>query len=128
MAYHNRRVELEGLVIDYEPAIGDMYRTLYFTIGLGPREKIAVFTSGDRADAIAKASDLVGEAFQACEPVVVVGKLKADQGTVAELRLEWVGYAGRIIDVTRGRKTQPGFDAGGIRIVPSIGISTTISH
>ena len=129
-AYHNERVELVGYVVDYEPAGGDTYRTLHFTLGLGPDEKVAVFGSGYTADAIAKASGMVGEAFEDREPVSVIGKLKVaggPDGPGAELRLESVEYKGRKIDVARGRKTRPGFDVGGWRIVPSVGISTSFS-
>lgn len=129
-AYHNERVELIGYVVDYEPAGGDTYRTLHFTLGLGPDEKVAVFGSGYTADAIAKASGMVGEAFEGREPVSVIGKLKVaggPDGAGAELRLESVEYKGRKIHVARGRKTRPGFDVGGWRIVPSVGISTSFS-
>ncbi len=128
--YRNERVELSGRVVDYEPASGDRYRTLYFTLGAGPEEKIPVFGSGYGADAIAKASDLVGEAFRAGEPLTVVGRLKTSGGSDpgrAELKLESVEFGGRRIDVTKGRKTQPGFEVGGFHIVPSIGISATFS-
>lgn len=126
--YHKKRVELSGMVLDYEPARGDTYRTLQFTLGVGPNEKIPVFCSGYTADAIAKASDLAGEAFRARKPVIVVGILRTDEVAPAELKLESIEYGDRIIDVTRGRKTRPGFDAGGFRIVPSIGIGVVIGH
>jgi len=129
-AYHNERVELIGYVVDYEPAGGDTYRTLHFTLGLGPDEKVAVFGSGYTADAIAKASGMVGEAFEERGPVSVIGKLEVaggPDGAGAELRLESVEYKGRKIHVARGRKTRPGFDVGGWRIVPSVGISTSFS-
>jgi len=128
--YDNKRVELRSRVIDFEPAQGDTYRTLHFTLGLGPNEKIPVFASGHTADSIEKASVLIGEAYSERGLLIVVGKLKAYEGTApaaAELKLETVEYNGRIIDVTKGRQTQPGFDAGGIRIVPSIGIGVTIN-
>ena len=127
--YNNQRVELTGQVIDYEPAIGDTYRTLHFKLGFGPEEKISVFCSGYGADAIAKASNLVGEAFETGGTLLVVGKLKAGEGdgTSAELALESVEFGGRRIDVTRGRKTRTGFEVGGFHITPSIGIGATFS-
>lgn len=123
-AYHNRRVELTGNVIDYEPAAGDTYRTFQFTLGIGPEEKIRVSGSGYTADAIAKASDLVWEALVAREPLTVVGTIEADEGVPPELRLESVEYEGRRIDVTRGRNARRGL--GGFRIVPSFGLNITI--
>lgn len=132
-AHKNERVELTGHVITYEPARGDAYRTLLFTIGYGPDKKIAVFSSGYTADAIAKASALVEEAFDANEPLTVVGKLKvapdAETAGGAELRLESVEYKGQKIDVTRGRKTRPGFSVGvgGWYFTPSVGVGATIT-
>jgi hypothetical protein len=128
-AFDNRRVELVGQVVDYEPARGDTYRTFRFTLGFGPQEKIPVVCSGYTADAIAKASALVGEAAEAEGAVVAIGKLQAGEGerATAELALESVEFEGRRIDVTRGRKTRSGFDVGGFHIIPSIGISTTFS-
>ncbi len=132
-AHKNKRVELTGHVVTYEPARGDAYRTLHFTIGYGPDEKIAVFSSGYTADAIAKASALVEEAFDAGEPLTVVGKLKVapDAKTTAgaELRLESVEYKGQKIDVRRGRKTRPGFSVGvgGWYFTPSVGVGATIT-
>ena len=123
-AYHNHRVEIIGRVIDYEPAGGDTYRALHFTLGYGSEEKVFVFGSGYAA-AVAKASSLVGDAFRTGEPVMVIGKLKA--GKNAELRLESVEHRGRKIDVTRGRRTRPGFDVGGFHVTPSIGINATIT-
>lgn len=127
--YNNQRVELTGQVIDYEPARGDTYRTLHFTLGSGPEEKISVFCSGYGADAIAKASNLTGEAFETGETLIVIGKLKAGEGdgTSAELALESVEFGGRRIDVTRGRKSRTGFEVGGFHITPSIGIGATFS-
>ena len=126
--YRNERVELSGRVVDYEPASGDEYRTLYFSLGAGPEEKISVFGLGYGADAISKAADLVGEAFKAGEPLTVVGRLKtAGEPGRAELRLESVEFGGRRINVTKGRKTKPGFEVGGFHIVPSIGINATFS-
>ena len=127
--YNNQRVELTGQVIDYEPARGDTYRTLHFTLGFGPEEKISVFCSGYGADAIAKSSNLVGEAFEAAGTLIVIGKLKAGKGdrTSAELALESVEFGGRRIDVARGRKTRTGFEVGGFHITPSIGIGATFS-
>ena len=126
--YHDKRVEFSGRVIDYEPATGDEYRALRFTIGVGPSKKIPVYGGGYGADAIAKASDLVGEAYRSDETLTVVGKLKAAGGNgPAELRLESVGFEGRKIDLRRGRKTRPGFEVGGFHITPSIGVSATFT-
>jgi len=127
--YDNQRVELTGQVIDYGPARGDTYRTLRFTLGSGPEEKISVFCSGYEADAIAKASDMVGEAFAAGGTLVVVGKLNAGDGDQAsvELDLETAEFGGRRIDVSRGTRTHSGFDVGGFHITPSIGIGATFS-
>ncbi|UCD58376.1 MAG: hypothetical protein JSV16_04470 [Candidatus Hydrogenedentota bacterium] len=130
-AHKNERVEVTGDVIDYEPARGDAYRTLQFTLGLGPDEKILVFSAGYTADAIAKASKLVEEAFRAREPITVAGKLRVgpEAETVGgvELRLERVEYRGRKIDVTRGRRTRPGFEVGAWHVTPSIGIGATFT-
>ena len=51
-AHKNERIEVTGNVINYEPARGDAYRTLSFTMGVGPQEKIAVFIAGYNADAM----------------------------------------------------------------------------
>jgi hypothetical protein len=128
-AYDNQRVELTGKVVDYEPARGDTYRTLYFSLGFGPDETMAVSYSGYEADAIAKASALVSDAFETGGILIVVGELKAGEGEGAstELVLESVEFGGRRIDVTRGRKTRTGFEVGGFHIVPSIGIGATFS-
>lgn len=128
--YNKQRLELRGRVIDFEPAQGDTYRTLHFTLGLGPQEKIPVFASGHTVDSIEKASILIGEAYSEKGLVTVIGRLKAYDGAApaaVELELETVEYSGRIIDVTKGRQTQPGFDAGGIRIVPSIGVGVILT-
>lgn len=128
--YKNEYVELTAHVIDYEPDRGDTYRTLYFTIGLEPDEKIAVSAAGYTAEAISKASILVGEAFEAHGLLTVTGKLKVgkqQQSTAAELKLRSVEYEGRKIDVRQGRKTKPGFRVGGAVISPSIGIGVTFS-
>ena len=130
-AHKNERIEVTGHVVDYEPARGNAYRTLYFTLGLEPDGKIAVFSSGYTADAIAKASALVREAFEAREPLTVVGKLKIDEKAeaepVAELRLESVEYGGRKVRVNRGRRTRSGMSVGGWYFRPSIGIGATFS-
>lgn len=128
-AYDNRRIELSGWVIEYEPARGDTYRTLRFTLGFDFDEKVPVFCSGYEADAIAKASILVGEAFETGGTLVVIGNLKAGEGdgTPAEVMLESVEFAEQHIEVTSGRKTRSGFDVGGFHITPSIGIGATFS-
>ena len=130
MAHKNKRVELTGNVLDYEPARGDTYRTLFFALGFGPDEKIPVSVAGYNAEAIAKASALVKEAFDSREQLTAVGKLKveADEGAGSpELKLDAVEYRGRKIDVTRGRKTQPGFEVGGFVFSPSIAVGATIT-
>ena len=130
-AHKGERIELTGHVIDYEPAGGDTYRTLNFTLGLGLDDKILVYGAGYTAEAIAKASQLLGEAFEAGGPVTVSGKLRidpdAETDAAAELRLESVEYGGRKINVTRGRKTRPGFEVGGWHFTPSIGIGMTFT-
>lgn len=130
-SYHNQRIEITGYVVEYEPARGDTYRTLHFALGSGPEKKVSVFSFGYGADSISKASDLVGEAFRAGEPISVVGELRAgeDPGRApgAEIRLESVEFRGRKIDVTRGRRTRAGFDLGDFHITPSILIDATIT-
>jgi hypothetical protein len=129
--YRNQRLELTGKVIDYEPARGDTYRTLLFTLGVGPTKKIPVFASGYTAEAIAKASQLVGEAHTANQPLTVTGKMKIgkteNDPAAAELRLESVEYAGRKVDVKHGQKTRPGFQVGGFVFTPSVGVGATIT-
>ena len=129
--HKNKYVEITGYVIDYEPARGDTYRTLYFTLGLEPDEKMPVSAAGYTADALFKASMLVGDAFEAHEPLTATGKLKVrkqDESEGTELRLRTVEYGGTKVDVTRGPKTEPGFGmGGGWRIIPSIGIDATIT-
>jgi hypothetical protein len=130
-AYKGKRLELTGYVMDYEPARGDAYRTLYFILASGPDDRLPVFASGYTADAIAKASALIGRAYETQEPLTVTGTLKVSQEgetpSRPELRLETVEYAGEKIDVTRGRKTAPGFDVGGWVVTPSIGVGITIT-
>ena len=129
-AHKNERIEVAGNVINYEPARGDAYRTLSFTMGVGPQEKIAVFIAGHNADAIAKASTLIGEAFEAGKSITAIGKVKIDskaEQAVPELRLESVEYEGRKIDVTRGRKARPGLRIGGGYFGSSVGIGATIT-
>jgi len=128
--HRNKRVELTGYVFDYEPARGDVYRTLYFTVGSSPEEKIGVGCEGYTAGAIEKASRLVEQAFEAREPITVVGKVRIEtkDDTISrhELQLESVRYREQEIVVTRGRKTSPGFEIGGWHVTPSIGIQATI--
>jgi hypothetical protein len=128
-AFDNRRIELTGQVIDYEPAIGDIYRTLRFIFGSDAGQAITIIYSGYEADAIAKASILVGDAFEAGGILTVVGTLSAGEGdgASAEVTLESVEYKGRRIDIAGGRKTRTGFEAGGFHITPSIGIGVTFS-
>jgi len=128
--HKNERVEVVGKVINYEPARGDAYRTLSFTMGDGSHEKIAVFIAGYNADAIAKASTLIGEAFEAGKPITAIGTVKIDskaEQTVPELRLESVEYEGRKIDVSRGRKARPGLQIGGGYFGSSVGVGATIT-
>ena len=129
--YKNKYVSLTGYVIDFEPARGDTYRTLFFTLGVGPDEKIAVSAAGYTAEAISKASMLVGHAYLEHELLTASGRLKVkelDESKEVELKLRVIEYAGSKIDVTQGRKTQPGFQfGGGWRIIPSIGIDATIT-
>lgn len=128
--YKNERVEVTGNIIDYEPARGDAYRTLSFTIGSGPRQKLNAFVAGYNADAIAKASTLIGEAFEAGEPITATGKIKVDskvEQAIPELSLESVEYDGRKIDVKRGRKTRSGLSIGGGYFGSSIGVGATVT-
>ena len=119
--YKNKNIELTGHVVDYEPIRGDTYRTLVFTLGVEPDEKIFVSAAGYSAEAIAKASILVREAHEEHEHITVTGKLKVakDQESAApELKLKTVAYGGQKIDVTGGRRTQPRFNVGvGIGVI-----------
>ena len=128
-AYRNRRIELVDFVQDYEPSRGDVYRTLHFTLGPAPNEKIQVVCSGYTVDAIEKASLLVAKAFENHEAIAVVGKVRMDKRTITgyELLLETVRYKGQEIVVTRGHKTRPGFEVGGWHFTPSIGVQATIT-
>ena len=130
-AYKNKNVALTGYVIDFEPARGDTYRTLYFMLGVGSDEKIAVSAAGYTAESISKASMLVGQAFEEHELLTATGRLKVrkqDESDKVELKLRVIEYGGRKIDVARGRKAQAGFQfGGGWRIVPSIGIDANIT-
>ncbi len=130
-SYANQRVELTGYVLDYQPAAGDTYRTLNFSLGLSPNEKLAVTAAGYTAASIAKASTLVEEARRNQELITVVGKMKveATERTVSrsELRLESVEYKGQKIRVTQGPRSQPGLSVGGWYFSPSIGIGATIT-
>ncbi len=128
--HKNERIEVTGKVINYEPARGDSYRTLSFTMGVGQQQKLNAFIGGHNADAIAKASTLVGEAFEAGKPVTVIGKVKIDskvEQAIPELRLESVEYEGQNIDVTQGKKTRSGLSIGGGYFGSSIGIGATVS-
>jgi hypothetical protein len=126
--YKGKRVELTGLVLDYKPAQGDIYRTLFFTLGRQPEGELLVVGTGYTAEAIAKASFLVEQAFEAHEPITVSGKLKLPKNAPPELRLESIRYKGQEIKTTKGPKTRPGFgfSVGGAYITPSIGIGATI--
>jgi hypothetical protein len=126
--YKNKRVELTGLVLDYKPAQGDVYRTLIFTLGPHPEGELLVVGTGYRAEAIAKASFLVEQAYEANEPITVSGKLKLPKNAPPELRLETIRYKGQEIKVNKGPRTRPGFgfSVGGAYITPSIGIGATI--
>jgi hypothetical protein len=120
--YNDRRVELTGFVLGYEPLSGDIYRTLQFRLGTEQGEGIEVFGAGYTAKAIADASALVRNAFETHEPVTVVGTLSVSEGAPAELRLESLQYRGQTIAVTRGHRSLPGIGAGGWYIAPSIGV------
>jgi hypothetical protein len=114
-AHRNERIELSGYVIDYEPARGDTYRTLVFTLGGESGEKILVSAAGYSAEAIAKASILVREAYEASATITVTGKLtvaKNDESAVPELSLRTIEYGGQKIDVTKGHRTKPRFNIG----------------
>ena len=126
--YKNKRVELTGLVGDYKPAQGDVYRTLVFTLGRQPGRELLVVGTGYTAEAIAKASFLVEQAYEANEPITVSGKLKLPKNAPPELRLETIRYKSQEIKVNKGPRTRPGFgfSVGGAYITPSIGIGATI--
>ena len=126
--FKNERVELTGYIKDFTPAQGDLYRTLLFTLEQGPDERLLVVGAGDTAEAIAKASLLVEQAYEAQEPVIVVGKLKLSETAPPELRLESVRYKGKEIDITAGpRPRRGGLSIGGGVVTGSIGIGATIT-
>jgi hypothetical protein len=127
-AYKGKRLELTGFVIEYEPARGDVYRTLQFTLGYGPEEKLRVYAAGYTADAITKASILVRNAYESGKPLTVTGKLELGApDSHPELKLETIEYLGEKINVSRGPRTSSGFELGGWQFVPSIGIEATIT-
>ncbi len=122
-AYNDKRIELSGPVFNYEPASGDLYRTLHFTLGNESGELIEVFGSGYTAKAIADASALVREAFENREPITVVGVLSVPPNAPPELKLESVQYRGQTIDIGRGHRSVPGVGAGGWYVAPSFGVN-----
>jgi hypothetical protein len=129
-SHKNERVQVTDYVAAYEPARGDTYRTLSFALGSQPGTHIAVSCAGYNAEAIAKASALVGKAFENHGRITVTGKAKVDSKTepaLSELRLESVEYGGRKINVSRGRRTRPGFGVGGWYFSPSIAVGATIT-
>jgi len=121
-AYKDKRVEISGFVIAFEPLSGDAYRALHFKLGSESGEQIEVSGSGYTAKAIADASALVREAFENREPITVVGLLSVPPDAPPEIKLESVQYKGETIDIGRGRRSLPGVGAGGWYIAPSIGI------
>lgn len=127
--YRNERVELTGNVLDFDPARGDTYRTLDFLLGYGEGERIRVFYAGYTAEAISKASALVGKAYEKNEPVTVVGKVRVEKNNpdaVPELKLESVEYGGEKVNVGGGPSTRPGFSVGGWYFTPSVGVGVTL--
>jgi hypothetical protein len=126
--YKNERVELTGLVEDYKPVQGDIYRTLIFTLAQAPEEKILVVGAGYTAEAIAKASFLLEQAYEAKEPITVVGKLKLNEKAPPEVQLESIRYRGQEVKITGGPRTRPGgLSIGGGVVTGSIGIGATIT-
>jgi starvation-inducible outer membrane lipoprotein len=127
-AYEGKRVELTGLVKEYKPAQGDVYRTLLFTLSQDSGGDIWVIGAGYTAEAIAKASLLVEQAFEAREPVTVVGKLKKNKQGPPELQLQSIRYKGQEIEIKKGPTTRgSGFSIGGGVVSGSIGIGATIT-
>lgn len=124
-AYKDKRVELAGFVLNFEPLSGDVYRTLHFALGSESGEQIEVFGSGYTAKAIAEASALVREAFEDREPITVVGVLSVPPNAPPELKLESVQYKGQTIDIARGRRSLPGVGADGWYFAPSIGVNAS---
>ncbi len=126
-SYENKRVQLTGLVKDFRPAQGDIYRTLVFTLAQPDEGEIMVAGAGYTAEAIARGSLLVERAYEEQEPLTVTGKLKLKNGSAPELQLESVSYKGQDVKITRGPSTRPGISFGGGVVTGSIGIGATIS-
>ncbi|RJP19541.1 MAG: hypothetical protein C4520_12715 [Candidatus Abyssobacteria bacterium SURF_5] len=126
-AFKNERVELTGFVEDLKPVQGDVYRTLFFTLAGHPDGEILVSGAGYTAEAIAKASFLVQQAYEEHEPVTIVGKLKVDEKAPPELKLESIRYRGQEVEIKSGPTTRPGrLSIGGGVVTGSVGIGATI--